>query len=75
MERLNSGESKTISRNISCIVIMGLTKSGRNSMAGGGGSKKRFQYCTDLPGEIFYFRALQRQSGRILIDLFYSTMY
>ena len=29
MERLNSGESKTIFRNISCIVIIGLTKSGR----------------------------------------------
>ena len=29
MERLNSGESKTIFRNISCIVIIGLTTSGR----------------------------------------------
>ena len=26
MERLSSGESKTIFRNISCIVIIGLTK-------------------------------------------------
>ena len=31
MERLNSGESKTIFRNISCIVIIGLTKSGRKA--------------------------------------------
>ena len=31
MERLNSGESKTIFRNISCIVITGLTKSGRKA--------------------------------------------
>ena len=29
MERLNSGESKTIFRNISCIVIIGVTTSGR----------------------------------------------
>ena len=31
MERLNSGESKTILRNISCIVIIGLTVSGRKA--------------------------------------------
>ena len=31
MERLNSGESKTIFRNIFCIVIIGLTTSGRNA--------------------------------------------
>ena len=31
MERLNTGESKTIFRNISCIVIIGLTKSGRKA--------------------------------------------
>ena len=29
MKRLNSGESKMIFRNISCIVIIGLMKSGR----------------------------------------------
>ena len=29
MERLNSGESKTIFKNISCVVIIGLTASGR----------------------------------------------
>ena len=39
-------------------------------MAGGGGNKKRFQYCTDPSGqEILYFRALQRHSGRDPIDL------
>ena len=31
MEQLNSGESKTIFRNISCIVIIGLTASGRKA--------------------------------------------
>ena len=38
-------------------------------LAGGGGNKKRFQYCTDSPGTLVYFRALQGHSGRSLIDL------
>ena len=37
-------------------------------MAGGGGNKKRYQYCTDSSGEILYLRALQGHSGRSLID-------
>ena len=40
-------------------------------MQGGGGNKKRFQYCTDSSGqEILYLRATQAQghSGRDLID-------
>ena len=37
-------------------------------MAGGGGKKRRFQYCTDSSGTIVYFRALQGHSGRNLID-------
>ena len=38
-------------------------------MAGGGGNKKRFQYCTDPSGqEILYLRALQGNSGRNPID-------
>ena len=38
-------------------------------MAGVGGNKKRFQYCTDPSGqEILYLRALQGHSGRSLID-------
>ena len=41
----------------------------QNSMAGGGGNKKRFQYCTDPSGqEILYLRALQGHSGRNPID-------
>ena len=41
----------------------------KSRMAGGGGNKKRFQYCTDASGqEILYFRALQGHSGRNLID-------
>ena len=37
-------------------------------MAGGGGNKKRFQYCTDSSGTILCLRALQGHSGRNLID-------
>ena len=38
-------------------------------MAGGGGNKKRFQYCTDPSRqEILYLRALQGHSGRNAID-------
>ena len=37
-------------------------------LAGGGGNKKRFQYCTESPGTNVYFRALQGHSGRNLID-------
>ena len=36
--------------------------------AGGGGNKKRFQYCIDNSGAFVYFRALQGHSGRNLID-------
>ena len=37
-------------------------------MAAGGGAKRRFQHCTDVSGKIVYLRALQRHSGRNLID-------
>ena len=37
-------------------------------MAGVGGNKKRYQYCTDSSGAILYLRALQGHSGRNLID-------
>ena len=41
----------------------------KSRMAGAGGKKKRFQYCTDPSGqEILYLRALQGHSGRNLID-------
>ena len=39
----------------------------KKSMAGGGGHKKRFQYCADSSGTILYLRALQGHSGRNLI--------
>ena len=40
----------------------------KKSMAGGGGNKKRYQYCTDSSGTIVYLRALQGHSGCNLID-------
>ena len=40
----------------------------KKSMAGGGGNKKRHQYCTDCSGTIVYLRALQGHSRRSLID-------
>ena len=36
--------------------------------AAGGGSKRRYQYCSDYLGLIIYLRALQGHSGRNLID-------
>ena len=38
-------------------------------LAAGGGSKRRYQYCSDNLGTILYFRALQGHSGSNLIDL------
>ena len=37
-------------------------------MAAGGGSKRRYQYCSDNLGTIIYLRALQGHSGSNLID-------
>ena len=37
-------------------------------VVGGGGNKKRFQYCIDVSGTIVYFRVLQGHSGRNLVD-------
>ena len=37
-------------------------------LAAGGGSKRRYQYCSDISGTILYLRALQGHSGRNLID-------
>ena len=37
-------------------------------LAAGGGSKRRYQYCSDDLGRILYLRALQGHSGNNLID-------
>ena len=40
----------------------------KSCLAAGGGSKRRYQYCSDISGRILYLRALQGHSGNILID-------
>ena len=37
-------------------------------LAAGGGSKRRYQYCSDNSGRILYLRALQGHSGNNLLD-------
>ena len=37
-------------------------------LAAGGGSKRKYQYCSDDSGRILYLRALEGHSGRNLID-------
>ena len=41
---------------------------GKSCLAAGGGSKRRYQYCSDNSGTILYLRALQGHSGHNLID-------
>ena len=59
------------------LVIIGLTTRGRKSMARGGGSKNRYQYCTDSSGAILHLRPLQSQSGRsvVLPSGFFSSAF
>ena len=69
MERLNSGESKTIFGNISCVVIIGLTTSGRAAWQEEEEEKRKdFSIVLVFPETILYLRALEGHSGRSLID-------
>ena len=68
MERLKSGGSKTIVRNISCIFIIGLTKSGRKAWQEEEETRKDTSIILNSSGAILYLRALQGHSGRSLID-------
>ena len=40
----------------------------KSCLAAGGGSKRRYQYCSDNSGRILYLRALRGHSGNNLID-------
>ena len=40
----------------------------KSCLAAGGGSKRRYQYCSDNSGTILYLRALQGHPGHNLID-------
>ena len=58
MERLNSGDLKDYLRNDFENSRHWSDEMWKSKMAGGGGNKKRFQYCTYPPGqEILYLRA------------------
>ena len=69
MVQLNSGESKTnLQKKIRHFHHWCDDKWKKSMAGGGGGTKERYQYCTDSSGAILYLRALQGRSGRSLID-------
>ena len=48
----------------------------KSKTAGGGGNKKRIQYCIDLSGqEILYLRALQGQDNVLIPNNFFEYIY
>ena len=55
-------------RNHSSQVQHGSDERWKTCLASGGGSKRKYQYCSDNSGRIFYLRALQGHSGSNLID-------
>ena len=66
MEQFNSGEFIFEITPHKCSI--GLMIAGNLVSASGGGSKRRYQYCSDNSGRILYLRALQGHSGNNLID-------
>ena len=67
MEQLNSARENVIFEMIIHKYIIGLMIDGK-LLSAGGGSKRRYQYCSDNSGTILYLRALQGHSGNNLID-------
>ena len=68
MEQSNSGEFKMAFRNISHIVLIGLTTSGRKAWQEEEETRKDTSTVLYSSGIILYLRALQGHSGRSLID-------
>ena len=68
MERLDSGELKTIFRNIHRIVCPHWSDDRWKKSMAGKGNEKIYHYCTDSSGTILFLRALQGHSGRSLVD-------
>ena len=64
MEQLNSTELNFIFE----IILHKYSIGWKACLAARGGSKRRYQYCSDNSGRIFYLRALQGHSGNNLID-------
>ena len=70
MERLKSGESKTIFRNNLCFVIICPTTSGSKAwQEEEEETRKDTSNCTDSSGTILYLQAFQGHLGRNLLDL------
>ena len=68
MEQCISVELKKIFRVSSHTLFIGLTEHGKHAWQEEEELRKIFQYCTDSSGTVMYFRALQGDSGRNLID-------
>ena len=68
MEQFSSTELKLYLRNHSSQVQHWSDDRWKACLAAGGGSKRRYQYCSDNSGTILYLRALQGHSGSNLID-------
>ena len=68
MGQLNSGESKIIFKNISRIVLVGLTTGGRKAWQEEEETRKDTSTVLTLQEKFLYLRALQGHSGRKLID-------
>ena len=67
-ERFNSGELKNNFRVNFHKIPYWSDDRWKACLAAGGGSKRRYQYCSDNSERILYLRALQGHSGRNLID-------
>ena len=75
MERLNSEESKTIFRNISCIVIIGLTKSGRTALQEEEETRKDTSVVLMLRDKKFFTSELSKViQDAVSLILLYRTM-
>ena len=68
MEQFHSGELNFHLRNHSSQVQHWSDDRWKSCLEAGGGSKRRYQYCSDDSGRILYLRALQGHSGNNLID-------
>ena len=74
MERLNSGESKIIFRNISCIVIIGLTESGRAAWQEEEEKRKKFSIVLILQEQFCTSELFKVIQDAVLLILHYRTM-
>ena len=74
MKQLNSGESKTIIRNNSCIVIIGLTTRGRKPWQEEEDTRKDFRIVLVLQEKFFTSELSKVIQDAILLILLYKTM-